>query len=111
AAAVEDKLGIAAKQSGRVDSIGQLGADAGLCPMIDSLRRVAVDPGGFHRGTSPCRPAGASPTTRAWGLPWIRPIPCWKLRASPERETEPAVDHQQTTLVPEWSTGGAGLRR
>src|SRR5262245_48096728 len=77
--------------------------------MIDSLRRVAVYPGGFHRAASLCRPAGASPTTRAWGLRWIRPIPYWKLSASPTKETKPAEEHhRQTTLVPELSTDGAG---
>src|SRR5262245_33147761 len=77
--------------------------------MIDSLRRVAVYPGGFHRAASLCRPAGASPTTRVWGLLWIRPIPYWKLSAAPTREMKPAEEHhRQTTLVPEWSTDGAG---
>src|SRR5262245_13759530 len=76
--------------------------------MIDSLPCVAVDPGGFHRAASLCRPKSAWPTTRAWALLWIRPLPWWKLWVLPVRETKPAAEHHQRTMpVPELSTDGA----
>src|SRR6476661_268466 len=108
AAAMKDEFRFTAEQACRIDTQRQFGADPGFCPMIESRLGVAIDPGGFHRAASPCRPAGACPTSHAWVSP-IPPRSCWKSpdSAVKRRTMLPVHLRRRMEPAPGWSSVGA----